>query len=524
MKFYNFTWSVIIFFYPVPVYAQSFYGDTFGDVLHLVEDVFISKTASLYTKHIYADTSLQIYNNGSIYGDLFTCNGCDMRIHSNGEIIGRIHVAQDATLTQIIETPAQLRQLNVVGNYSVLINKTSNIAWRDIQYIAKSADKIILHNAVIDFSISDLQTTAHNSPQIELVGENEIHLHDLDEFNDVTIMNNITGDGTIRLNTNVPNKLYAASATIDNDTLHIHKIRETDYYKILGTDIGQYLNSLRLSNSSDKLIARLDAAHTMDELHHIIHKSVRLNPRQLIQPLATIAQHRRAAATTDYYSNGLNIATSHIEPFYLSGDNISAYGANIDVVTPISKYVLGGINTFIGQVNFNDRTDTINGTVYGIGAFAQYTNSAFYSMTQIGHITGNFITPEIYYAGKTFYNPNANISYTTIDIGPHIVNTSNLLITATLGGEMEYSSITDHNEFKSALRGGILSNMTHHGVDLVYNYFTHMSLTTNSVTQISIGVSIMSEPDNVAGNIAISHVNENGAPSYHVRAGLKFGF
>jgi hypothetical protein len=169
-------------------------------------------------------------------------------------------------------------------------------------------------------------------------------------FGNGPIMSNVYGDGTISIYSENTNPLYRVAARISDNALYVDVVRDTDYFKILQNDAGMFLNSIRVGNPDDKLIAALDRATTMAELESIMSRTVRMNPIRMMDAVRTFNMFEMIDVAT--LSDGVSVA-----PIFLYSDDFNASGVGADVSFDISRNLKIAASVYAATMDFTNDLD-----------------------------------------------------------------------------------------------------------------------------------------------------------------------
>jgi len=383
---------------------------------------------------------------------------------------GEITLGTNAHLTQLVRSNADITDINITVPYDIMLYHASTVAWTDILEISGAADKIILVESDVLLTPDLILRLRGGAPEIKLVGHNDFYIQtDKLDLNN-PILSHVTGTGTVHLHTPpTVNSMYALQSFVSNGNLYAKLVRETDYVKVLGPNaIGRFLNKLRLHNPDDNLLHALDGATTIQELHNIMHQSMRLNTTRLNRPLMTF---NRNLATTSFDQPLFSV------PYVIFGNDMNAYGLQAGVnlhPSPRSRISFGVHNAYIA---FTDGIDDYDGELSSITAIWHYTGNSVFAMMRTGITFARLDTPELYNGKSANHNPHGRGAFFNFDFGPkYNVNQEFLLAPIVgLGAECAHVLKSDKDIFA---RTGLLSIYEYKTSDLYYKY--SFQITTNS--------------------------------------------
>ena len=396
----------ILFLVPKTACADMIY---FGDSIHIRDDVFLAPQSVIDADKIYVDNAATIINHGKIHGDIIVADGTDVVIQNCGSITGEIIVGHDATLTQMITSADDLRQINVWGDYTIRVHGDENLNLADIQRIGAFANEIILDNATIVIDgPTGIRLLRRRVPDIKLVGEITVDV-DADMVTDGDIlMSGVSGDGAVLVHVSGLDDLFTATTYNSSGNLYLNIIRETDYLKILDPRRGVFMNAMRDMMPDDKLVRAMDTAQSRDELEHLMARSVRFNPTNLMQ-VANIFNTFHLAAPD--VADGFDIRYDHIFNGHLNLPGLTiGLGAKFG---PLSV----GISGYAALMDYADDLNEFSGTTLGGDIRAMMDFDIFWMRGVFGMSVTEFDVGPVLGADDIYINPRGRSSYAMIDAG-----------------------------------------------------------------------------------------------------------
>ena len=516
MRLYHFTLYVVI----VSGSANAAYinSDIYGDYFNFEDNITIAPEILFSAKNINIIQSVYLNNHGIISSDISIGSGCDVYIRNNGTINGDINLEPDAVVTQVIQNSNDIKELTINGPYNILVYRGTDITWSDISNIASNADKITLADSKIQISHNFLPKLKSVPPLIELIGENEININMADIVPDVPVLSNISGDGAVNINAQNLDILYAVTGFIENGNLYVRTVRETDYYKILGSPTGRFLNTVRRNNANENLIRMLDQAQNITELNAIMRRSMRLHPRKFNNALRTFDNHiQYSLSNTDA---GLPVSVS---PLLITGNDISVYGTGLSLNLSVSDVTSISASGYVGGIKLTDGIDDYAGILYGTMATFRHNSKNIFVQTQAGATMGRLNTPSLFDNDIILSNPSAASVYVNMDVGPNLYIGGAVAVTPTIGVGADYAKVVTHDTHITG-RGGVAIEYANRTADITYKYGIQISAHTNSLLGAALKLDIVTPYDDATYSLAVRGLRDDMGTSYGLAANISLGF
>ena len=502
-----------------PAMSDSFDNTIQGEILHIATDTTVLPTAWIKSDAVHIDDSLYLYNRGRISSNVYVCDACNVYIQNSGEISGVIHVPIDANLTQIIKSADDATRLNINGEYNILVYNAKQMDWFTILHASDNAANIMLANSDIIINQSTLELLTSAQPTIELIGENNIWINQSYISTDIPVLSNIIGDGTVNLHMENMNPLYALAGSISDGNLYAKIVRETDYVKILGSDTGKFLNTIRALNPNDKLLDKLDAAQDMPSLHHILNKSMRINPNKLAQPLHTFNRHIDTLTMASDMTHPM-----HFAPIGIIGDNINAYGVRAGINIGLTDAVHASVSAHAANMNFTDGIDDYSANLVGGDIVVQYDDADIFACSHISITGAKFITPAIMNSASVQYNPMAIVLNADVNAGPRFTFGDAFVIVPFLGLGGDYSNLLNTSDTSTTISTGIITEYSYKTGDIQYKYSASVGTDGNGRYNGRIQIGLASPDDDATVYVGAGVINDEIGMSYSATASIVFNF
>lgn len=479
---------------------------TGGNSVYIYEDVFLSPQSVIDADKIYVDNAATIINHGKIHGDIIVADETDVVIQNCGSITGEIIVGHDATLTQMITSADDLRQINVWGDYTIRVRGNENLNLADIQRIGAFANEIILDNATIVIDgPTGIRLLRRRVPDIKLVGEITVDV-DADMVADGDIlMSGVSGDGAVLVHVSGLDTLFTASIRNSSGNLYLNIIRETDYLKILDPRRGVFMNTIREMMPDDKLVHAMDTAQSRDELEQLMARSVRFNPINLMQVAKIFNMFHLAA---DDVADGFDLRYDRIFNNHLDMPGLTiGLGAKFG---PLSV----GISAYAALMDYADDLNEFSGTMLGADIRAMMDFDIFWMRGVFGMSVTEFDVGPVLGADDIYINPRGRSSYAMIDAGIRM-KSGNFYVIPFVGLMGNDNTIAGLNNHEITPRGGMRMGYAYDMDGLRYDIEFHGTLTRDSIV-VGTRLGINSIWDGIGGELSADALHNDIGTSYKV--------
>ena len=465
----------------------------------LNSDTVVENGESMQGGAISINQSLTITNHGLITGAMNVCNNCDLYIENTGTFNASVILGTSSTLTQVIKNDNDITTLGNVGaNYSVLItDTTSTLNWNDIVSNSGNATTYKLKDAQIQMNSI---VSANNVD----ISDRVIVYTNIVPNSDVAIFRNISGTGVVRVVSTNLDALYLTDQYMSGSDLYVRAIRTTDYARVLNNNTGIFLNHLRTVAPDDKLLAQLDSATTFDEFNHIMSKSVRIHPIQMMQSVKTLYSHKMAETMYIAHDYGFGIM-----PVVVFSDEMSAMGVepylNVNLSEDLDMKIFGGVF----GLKYSDDINSYGTMSYGVGADVKYSLSSNNFARLYGGLNlSSFDTGLVFDGNTSTENPTGWSGYLIGELGHRFDFGNEYYITpfVLLGGDWATILNSDETNYYVGTGGDVGFNFEFDG--LRYDYAFR-----------GVGRS-----DGAIGGELKCSIDDNVGMSYHIGLNAKFNF
>lgn len=498
----------------VPSFVDSVIN---GDTWNILDDVTISDRSLIDVYKINFVESAYMENRGAISGDIFMCDDCSVVLRNSGSVTGQVHVGDNAKFVQQISTYDDMTKLNVSGsNFSIHVHNKESLNLTDIINIAGNANRIVLDNSFISLTNRpNIQMFGLLSgPDIELVGTVVINLDDIESFNGKLIMSNVYGDGVIRVVADKLDLLYVADALIDNGRVYLNVVRETNYQKLFGTDIGKFINKLRTKSPDNSTVMALDNAQTLSELNHTVKKSVALNPINLMHAVKTF---------NGFEINSFDKPMSGFDAMYIYSDGLDMIIGKFALGTKIDKFTIGA-GAYFGALENTDDINEFSGNLYGGNLRGRYDDKSLWIDARLGFTVSEFETDMIFDGKDITTNPTGVSIYGVTDIGVRYEICNDFYALPFIGMGVENDKVLHQSDTSVFIRAGGVAGYSNTVIGIKNDYQIFATAQTDSVFTVGARLKFFSIADDAGGNVSYAINRDDIGISHKISAGFCFNF
>ena len=488
----------------------AFYSyDVVGANYYYSENTIIDEN-TVIDGDVYITNNVTIENYGTILGTIHVDTGYNLSI-INHNIINTDFLSMGATVTQLICNSDDVHVINGLSNYIIKVQNANMLNMADLLSIAGYANQIQISDSslIVEPDITgEIPIWLNNGVAFYVTG---VTLQDSGVW-----LSNITGSA-------VPqprdiDSMYTVTANIDSGQLVVQVTRETNYSIVFGGELGNYIDSLRLDNPRDKLVARLDMADTRSELKSVLRKSVRTNPILLSKPLKVI----NSLNDNRIFNNQDSVFS--VTPFYIGSDEFNMYGGEIDLSGNVYKNVFAKLGIIGGTLKYDGKTDEYNSVIYGGNIDVEYMDADLY----IG-LTGlmsysDFSDMTVFNDDKIVKGPNAIAGKFAIDSGKVFSIMNDAKFALFVGGVVDYAKVLSKLDTDFNLRVGIESGLNTTYDNNNYGFGLRAFVQTNGDIYTALYSNMLSVVDGVGGELNAGILYQDSIWSYKIGLDINFVF
>lgn len=493
-------------------YGEQFYWDMHIPFEHHIsDDVYIDPRAGVYISDLYIDSTLTFDNRGLFQGNIHVADGMTLTIKNSGTMDADFYLGANSRLTQLINSSDDIKNLETDVDYSILVRNAEMLSLGDIVSIGGASTRIILENSslVIDSTIAD-------APVIQLIGNVKLYVNSLRDLANGILIENIGGTGVATIIAPNDNPLMAIKTYIESDKLYVTTVRETDYRKILDSNTGNFLHSVRAASPHDKLLAAMDGAADIDTLRGIMAKSVRLNPINLMNPVRVFEE---------FEMFNLNIVNDFsIAPIVIKNSDTNINAARMSYGAALTKNLNVGVVGYAGVVDVSDDINDFVGSFVGGNIGAEYDNGEFMARGITGASFATFESDFVMDGAQTRSAPNGKSFYGQFDVGVHLNPDGDFVFTPFAGARINRAVVAHQSDNKSSTGIGVDID-THGGTDdLTYNYGLRMRAETSGDVGAALHIDAWSTFDAAGGGAELGVIATDFGTMYRVSVNARFAF
>lgn len=465
---------------------------------------------------IYVTRSIVIENYTAINTDVHVCSNCKVLIKNAAAFKANVYMADGAKIVQVISSNDQLKAIDVNVNYSVVIDNAKSVDFADVLNLsARGADKLTIKDSDVVIK-SNLPSV---SIPLELQGEVNIIVDNVDLFDNKPIVENISGSGIARVLVNNAGDFWTYDTYMDGGSLFLGMRRETDYNKAFGDNItSDFINDLRNDKKAEDLLKNLDATNDIDEFDKVLSQSARFNP----DVLHMIPRLRHAMDMNRLYDTNSGVA---FRPWGIMSSDFWGYGADFGVTwSKQDKFALS-VTGRAGRVEYENNIEAFDALMYGANLYARYLfDYGVVLDMSFGAMKTDFDIGNVLYSGNKFYSPSTLSGYGMANVGYKIdiVNDLDFMPFVGVGAEAYKTENIDSGNID--VRAGVEILYGYNIFGVLYNYALNMTVDTNGDIGATGRVGFWANADMLGGDIAFSVVRVMDVTAYEMSVNAKFWF
>ncbi|MBO5946584.1 MAG: autotransporter outer membrane beta-barrel domain-containing protein [Alphaproteobacteria bacterium] len=475
--------------------ADSFMGDEFSAVVNLTMDSVVYENVLFQPGGVNVDDNIDFINNGRVHSTFSVCDGCEIFIYNRGDFVADFDLGNNARVVQVVSNATEWNPIETDVKYTLVIDGVKNFGTNGV-FNGGALENVILKDSVLRMSDIDFV----DGTQVYLRGDIVFIVDDLSGLYDGPIMDNVSGDGRVRIQNNSANPLYADVGYLLDGQLFVKRVRETDYRKIFNNDMGVFLNGLRDKNSDDGLLRALDVATDMDSIHDIMARSVRMNRDLLLRSVRVLGEFNK-----------------------FSSDIRTGVGANFDVVFSDNfySYDVGarfegdfdrlriGLGLHFGNVEYESDLDVFNGVYYGLNLGVDYLMKNNLFMRGMANVLRvDFDMGDVFYNGEIINNPSAVYVGGVADFGYRCEFADSFYVAPFAGLDVVGTVVADISDIDVRGRAGADAGYVYQMLGISYDYGVGININSDNEIMANARVGVWSEHDGAGANIgfAVSHM------------------
>lgn len=483
-------------------FADSFIGDELGHEVNLKNDTIIHDNVWFKPSIVNINMPIELLNHGYVDTEFVVCSHCEVKIKNYGDFKADFDLGTGATVVQVVSDVMDLKPIVTNVKYTLLIDGVNGIELGGLLNPGV-LNAIVINDSVVDINNFDFIDVTG----LELHGDVVFVTNDLSDLYDVAI-NNVTGDASVRFQTDNTDPMYSDVGYIENNQLVVKRVRETDYVKVLNSDTGVFLNALRIVNPNDMLLKSLDAVTDLDDLYDVMARSVRFNPDLLLQSV-------RIINAFDGFELD-NKAGTHAKVDFVYSDNFYSYAAKMGIVLDVADVNLGA-EFRVGNINYESDLDSFMGVHYGARVYANYVMENNWWLRGDIHVTKlDSDIGGVFYDNHVINNPSVLLINGIADLG-YRYKTHDLFYVAPFVGVVASKYLIEGlSGTDVCLRSGVGLGYENDMWGIKYNYDVRIGANSDDGIDGAVRIGFWSEYDMLGGDAEFGVVRMFDTVSYRV--------
>lgn len=489
---------------------------------YLDEDLFVTENAEFESLSGMTTIarSVSISNYGTIRSDFYIDGDFYVYVHNAGIIDGKFMLVPNARLIQIVGGPDDLNFIDVSSGHTIWVNRATDISLADVLNISGDADKIVLENSVLNLSMPGPRTVSDLIDNIEIVGDVVMSLESVDDIDlAMPLLRNVSGEGTVSFDVAKINPLYRLASRIDDGNLYAVWERETEYRKVLGGHIGEFLDNLRGSYPNDNLLRAMDAAADMDGLRSVMSQSVRLNPVRLMESVRRMQMFDALGGIRFTDASDFNTRFDVI-----FSDTSAIYRGRLSggaIITDDMSLRIGG---FVGLQNTSDDINDFSARLLGGDLALNYDDGMVLSNAAIGFTYGRFDTCPVFDGTGADYNPTGMAGFASADIGVQIESIYDIVLTPFVGVFADWANVSNDRDSSVLANVGLAANFSVDDFDVWYDYGVRGNVLTDGAIHMAAFVEFYAPTDGVGGGANFAVIHDDNGMGYKISVSARVAF
>ncbi len=504
-----------VIFSPVDAHALNLISQNIiGGSVDLYEHSVVGHGSRIINATIRVNSSLMLNNSGVINAPVNICSDCVLYFQNNGRFSGSFNFDAGAKLVQVISHPDEYGNLATDRIDGIMIHNADRISMTDIEKLGKG--DLVFSNSSIIMDTSDLSFIS----SLDLQGDVLVYVDDDFEIPDEPLLENVSGDGTLHIVSNISDDLMGFKTYIVKDKLYVKWERETDYAKVFRDNTGRFLNTLRSSHADDRLLSALDNAPNMSALRDVMDKSVRLNPVKLM----AVPRILDRVETTLFAGHAFE---THMGSFYMTNSDFNVYGVRGGFGGVVSENLSVGAAAYASLGEYRDSINEYNFMTYGANFRARYDmRNNYFVHGLFGVSKAEFdIGPVKGKNGTIETDPDGLNVYGAVDAGVGFRIGDGWRVSPFAGIAAGRATVAHDADNDFSPRVGIGASYGFKTDGIRYDYNLHAVAYSSLDFDVGVAAHFLSVFDKLGGGVSLSLVrDEITGVSYKVALGMQIKF
>ena len=494
--------------------AEYFNYDVSGGQQVIDSDIVVSDGVFIAPEKLEVAESVRIDNYGTIDSDIYVCDRCEVQITNYGSVLSDFYLGVDANIVQIVTDNDNMKRIDFNVPFDVVLNADTEMDLASVLDFANDADSVFITDTVLNINSVpiDINGVVHFDAGVVL------NVGDLDIVGDMLILDNVTANANLRFVGVGNNPMYVSRGYISNGGLYVQRVRETDYTKVLGGRVGDYLNSLRGVDGADRFMSLLDSAADFNEIDNLIGKTVRLNPHILVNKLATVHMF-------DVLDNNVTNKGAGLSLFGVMDSDMLTLGVGAGYVYDVHSGFSLGADLRIAKMMYSSDIDEFDANMYSGRIMANYN---LYEQMFIHGMFGMWYTdPDldvVFYNGDVVNNPGLWSGYLTTDVGYKLTCGDYGYVAPIVGLDAHLYKTTGFELHEIFGRVGAEFGYVFESNAVEYQYVLRAYLNTDAVPSVMGRIGFWTPMDGFGGDLqfGIMHINDVAGYNFSINAKMAF--
>ena len=489
-------------------------NNIYGGHKILDSDVVVMDGVIVGADNIKIAESMRIENYGVVNSDVDLCDRCELLITNYGVFDSQFTLGKDSSIVQYVTSHDNMKRIDFNVAYDVVFNSQDHMNFSDVVEFADAADSLIIKNTVLNLDSipSNVSTVVHFGERVV------INIGDLDVVGKTLVLDNVTFDTNLRFIGVDDDTMYVKRGYVQDGGLYVERVRETDYSKVLGGRLGEYLNSLRLESGAGDFMQMMDSAQDMNAINHAMNKTVRMNPVLLKNKLESLHFADLLNFDVSRYGAGLSL-------FGVGDSDMSILGVGAGYRFAAGNDINLDLDVRLGKMLYSSDVDEFEANIYAGRVRIEYdAYEELFVRAGLGVMLSDFDIGAVFYNGHVFENPMSISGYGNIDVGYKYNLYNSLYVAPIIGADVHFYDIENYSMSDVFMRIGGDFGYTYISNAIEYQYMLRVYMNDEVTPSIMGRVGFWSEMDGIGGHLSFGAIHTNDITSYNFTINAQMAF
>jgi hypothetical protein len=438
--------------------------------------------------------------------------GAKFYIYNRGDFVADFDLGNNARVVQVVSNATEWNPIETDVKYTLVIDGVKNFGTYGV-FNGGVLENVILKDSVLRMSDIDFVDGTH----VYLRGDIVFIIDDLSGLYGVPVIDNVSGDGNVRIASEHAHPLYADVGYVIDNQLFVKRVRETDYKKIFANDMGVFLNNLRRQNPDDGLLQALDAAKDMNALNDIMGRSVRMNRDLLLRSVRVLG------GLNNMFPNAVRTGFDVNFDGVLS-DDFYSYAVGAGISGGFDRFKLG-MGVYVGNVEYVTELDEFVGMYYGLNLGAEYLmQNNLFVRGAMNVMRFDFDIGDAFYNDEVINNPSVIYAGSMADFGYRYNFADSFYAAPFVGLDVIGINVTDVLDIDVRGRVGVDVGYMYQLFGISYDYGVGINANSDNEFMANVRAGFWSEYDGAGANVDLTVSRMFGVCSYKMSIGGKLWF